>query len=322
MDLDEVAAELYDAAPEDFTRLRKEQIDAARAAGDRELAKQINQLRRPTRSAWIVNLLAGQAAEEVSGLLDLGAALADAQQRLSGKELRELSSQRHSVISSLVKRGSQLAQVRGHTPTEATLREVSDTLQAALSDPQIAEQVRSGRLATAQEYGGFGPELLLSMSAPPAAKKQSAGREERDEGGHEGGDQAGDDRAADDRAEDDRAEDDHGDADQAGGAAEDDHDEAEHQRLVQDLNTAQVALDRIRAKATGTTERLEKATEAVAYRTERVQDLQDQLKRAERELAKAHEQLDKLTGQQDELRDAEKAAEQAVSTALSRLADG
>lgn len=333
MDLDEVADELYGAAPEDFTRLRKERIDAARAAGDRELAKEINKLRRPTRSAWIVNLLSGQAKDEVTGLLDLGAALADAQQRLSGKELRELSAQRHSVISSLVKRGAQLAEIRGHTATEATLREVSDTLQAALSDPEIAEEVRSGRLTTAKEYGGFGPELMFGM-APAQAGNTGQDDEQDDETEQTEQDEksARDEKADRDapkktkpkrKAEPKKAEQkqtDDGAPDQDEG--DEDADDGSHQRLVQELNTAQAALDRIRKKSASTDEQLAKASEAVEYRSERVQDLQDQLRRAERELDKAQQQLDKLTEQRDELSEAEQAAEQAVSTALSRLADG
>jgi hypothetical protein len=170
MDLDEVARELYDGTPEDFVEIRKARAAEARAAGDRELARQITALRRPTRSAWVVNLLSFQAADELGGLLDLGAALAEAQQRLSGDDLRQLSRQRTTAISALVRRGSQLAQVRGHRPSEATLREVTDTLQAALSDPDVAELVRNGRLTQPQSYGGFGPEMIFA--ATPATPSQ------------------------------------------------------------------------------------------------------------------------------------------------------
>lgn len=182
MELDQVARELYDGSPEDFVELRKTRAAEARAAGDRDLAKQIAALRRPTRSAWIVNLLSSQAADELGGLLDLGAALADAQQRLSGNDLRQLSRQRGAAISALVRRGSQLAQVRGHRPSEATLREVTDTLQAALSDPGVAEIVRQGRLTQPQSYGGFGPEMIFAATppAPPHQSEQSetAGEDE------------------------------------------------------------------------------------------------------------------------------------------------
>src|SRR5690625_1697312 len=58
MDLDAVAEELYDTAPEDLVALRTARAAEATAAGDRELAQQVRALRKPTRSAWIANLVA------------------------------------------------------------------------------------------------------------------------------------------------------------------------------------------------------------------------------------------------------------------------
>ena len=71
MDLEEVADELYGSSPEDFVERRTERVAEARQAGDRVLAKQISQLRRPTRTAWMVNLLARANASEINQLLDL-----------------------------------------------------------------------------------------------------------------------------------------------------------------------------------------------------------------------------------------------------------
>ncbi|MBO0806417.1 MAG: hypothetical protein J2P25_25490, partial [Nocardiopsaceae bacterium] len=52
------ATELYGADPGAFTARRKELADEARAAGDRDAAKRITALRKPTRAAWAVNRLA------------------------------------------------------------------------------------------------------------------------------------------------------------------------------------------------------------------------------------------------------------------------
>ena len=152
-------------------------VNGQEVKDSRDLAKKITALRRPTLSAWVVNLLAGQARKELAELLDLGAALAQAQQRLSAKELRELSGQRHAAIAALVRRGAQLADAHGHTATEATLREVSDTLQAALSDPAVAEVVRKGHLAQAQEYGGFGPQF--GFGATPVSTQKTTTKSRR-----------------------------------------------------------------------------------------------------------------------------------------------
>ena len=67
MGLDDVADRLYAAAPDEFMALRTEQVAAAKAAGDKALAKEIGTLRKPTRSAWLVNLLARAAGDGAGG---------------------------------------------------------------------------------------------------------------------------------------------------------------------------------------------------------------------------------------------------------------
>ncbi|HEX8487299.1 MAG TPA: hypothetical protein VF642_02040 [Propionibacteriaceae bacterium] len=170
MDLDSVADELYRASPDEFVERRKQQAAAARAAKDRDLAKAVLALRRPTRSAWLVNLLAHGAPTEVSALLELGTALADAQRRGSGPDLRELSRQRHTTIEALTRQAVSLAADQGHAATEATRQEVSQTLQAALADGEVADLVRAGRVVQAASYGGFGPLDLFAAAPAPATQ--------------------------------------------------------------------------------------------------------------------------------------------------------
>jgi hypothetical protein len=179
VDLDEVADELYGISPEEFVERRTERVGQARQAGDRGLAKQIGQLRRPTRTAWMVNLLARRNRSEIDQLLDLGHALQEAQQRSAGDELRQLSKQRRTAIDSLTRLATDLASSTGYLPTEATIQEVSQTLSAALGDTEVAELVRRGRLTQAATYGGFGPvaadassDLLAAMAASVSGTKE------------------------------------------------------------------------------------------------------------------------------------------------------
>jgi hypothetical protein len=168
MDLESVADELYSASPDEFVERRKERVAEARSVKDRELVKAIGQLRRPTRSAWLVNLLSREAGEDVADLLELGTALAQAQQRGSGPDLRRLSKQRHAALEALTRRAVELGAARGHTATEATRQEVSQTLQAALADPSVAELVRTGRVLQPASYGGFGPMDLFGGALTPS----------------------------------------------------------------------------------------------------------------------------------------------------------
>ncbi|MFB8001294.1 hypothetical protein [Nocardia sp. NPDC056000] len=173
MTLDEVAAELYGAAPADFVALRTERAGQARADGDRALAAEIGKLRRPTVAAWAVNLLAREDAEDVAALMDLGAALREAQRRLSAEQLRALSTQRQQVISALTRKAGDLAASHGQRLTESVLRDIGGTLQAALADPEIGDQVSAGTLTAAASYEGFGPAGLVAVPDTSGAAKDS-----------------------------------------------------------------------------------------------------------------------------------------------------
>src|SRR3954453_20063736 len=106
--LEAAAGELYALAPEEFVTARTRLVKEARRAGDRALAGDIGALRKPTRTAWLVNLLARDDAAAVGALLDLGEQLRSAQDRRDGSALRELSAQRRTAIDALVRRAAVL----------------------------------------------------------------------------------------------------------------------------------------------------------------------------------------------------------------------
>jgi hypothetical protein len=168
VDLASATDELYAGSPDDFIERRKALVARARAVKDRPLATAIGGLRRPTRSAWLVNLYAREAADQLGSLLELGEALRTAQQALSGPELRRLSTDRQRAIAAATRQAAALGEGHGYTSTEAVRQEVTQTLQAALADPRVADQVRAGRVVEAQAYGGFGPFGLAPVSQPSA----------------------------------------------------------------------------------------------------------------------------------------------------------
>jgi hypothetical protein len=161
---------MYEAPPEGFVAARAAAIAEAKDAGDKDAAKQFAALRKPTVAAWLVNLLALRRPELIDDLVELSGALRTAQRGLQGDALRELSNQRRQVVSALVVAARQLAVAEDPSMTAAKLPlgEVEATLTAALSEPEIAEQVRTGRLIRAATYAGFGevprPRLRLITS--------------------------------------------------------------------------------------------------------------------------------------------------------------
>jgi hypothetical protein len=162
VDLDTAANELYAISPDDFIARRQQLVAEARQASDRDLATQIGKLRRPTRSAWLINLLARAEAADITALLKLGVALQEAQQRMAGDELRQLSVQRRKTVDAMARRAVELGREQGYDAPDGALQEVGQTLQSALGDQMIAELVRAGRLTQAVTYGGFGSTDLAS----------------------------------------------------------------------------------------------------------------------------------------------------------------
>jgi len=177
--LDAVADELYGLLPDEFIAGRDAAAAEARERGDRELAKAITRLRRPTRAAWLANLLARHRRPQLEGLLGLAGGLADAQRSLDGAALRRLSSQRNQLVAAMAREAGRLAQEAGDPAAESVLRELQGILEAALARPEIAEQVRSGRLTRTLTYTGFGPEAV--QDAVPAPAPLPAAKEEETE---------------------------------------------------------------------------------------------------------------------------------------------
>ena len=155
-ELDEIVRDLYVLPPTDFVAARNELVRQARAAGSREIAERLQHLRRPTRSAWLVNLLAGDTTA-MQRLSTLGRELRDAQTALDHTELRNLAEQRRQLIADLLDRAQTLADEAGLRLSPTVLSEVEATLQAALVDLAGALTIRNGRLVRPLSHSGFGP---------------------------------------------------------------------------------------------------------------------------------------------------------------------
>jgi hypothetical protein len=162
----DLITELYAAPPDGFVAARDAAVAAAKEAGDAAKAKEIGKLRKPTVAAWVVNLLAIKRPDLVDDLVELSAAMRSAQRDLKGAQLRELSAQRRAAVNGLLKEAVKLAgQADPRNRSKLPVGEVENTLTAAMSDADVAEQVRSGRLVKAATYAGFGevprPQLRL-----------------------------------------------------------------------------------------------------------------------------------------------------------------
>lgn len=298
--LDAIAKQLYGLHPDAFVPARDDAVAAARQAGDRDLARAVGRLRRPTRAAWLANLLARERPEQLDGLLALADDLASAQRTLDGTALRALSSQRNRLVTAMAREGARLAAQAGDNATESVVRDLAGILDAALADPAVAEEVRSGRLTRTVSYSGFGP-------GPGGGREGngSAGRGRADAGEHRGGaGGAGDRQAADAGVDSDEAQADEPDA-------------AERDRAERE-KAERVRLERERAERQRALEEAERAADEAQGRHESAEaDRADT--DAAHEAAKA--QVADLAAELEAARERERTAATAARAAAAKARD-
>ncbi len=175
--LADAVAELYSGDPDDFTQRRQELAGQAREAGESAVAKQISVLRKPTRSAWVVNRLVRADPQAAPRLAALAADLRDGG---DGPRLRELTAARGRLVDELTRQALQDLPA----PPAALREEVTATLDAAIADPEVAANL--GTLVRAAHWAGFGlaplpegtPKPQKTPKTPPPAPAEAAAERE------------------------------------------------------------------------------------------------------------------------------------------------
>jgi hypothetical protein len=168
-DAGDVAERLYGLPPEEFTAAR----DAAAKQASGEVRKAVKALRKPSVSAWLVNRLLRDQPELVDQLLELGAALAEAQAQRSGVDLRALGQQRRELVQAVTQAATSTA---GRDVTPVVRSEVEQTLEAALADPAAADAVRTGALVRPLSFAGFGGVDVTDAVGVPSTRRPAAPR--------------------------------------------------------------------------------------------------------------------------------------------------
>jgi hypothetical protein len=157
--------ELYSTDPEEFTQRRADLAAQARDQGQPAVARQIAALRKPTRSAWVVNRLVRGHPEVAGRLAELAGQLRAGG---NGARIRELTEARSRLVDELTR---QAFEASGMDSPPAALREdVIATLNAALADSEVAGNLATGTLTRAAHWAGFGLMPLSGEPSPAPAK--------------------------------------------------------------------------------------------------------------------------------------------------------
>lgn len=149
----EAVTTLYGGDPADFVAVRKELATAARTAGERDAAREIAALRKPTAAAAAVNHLDDGA---ISDVLALGEQMRAAQTSLDAATLKELSARRQELLQQIVTR---------HDLNGSLAEAVRATLLAAIADRQAADAVATRALVRPLSHSGWGDVDLTDAVA-------------------------------------------------------------------------------------------------------------------------------------------------------------
>jgi hypothetical protein len=158
--------ELYAGAPDDFVKQRNALAKRVGKEGHKDAAAAVRALRKPTRAAALVNELSRDNAKQIETLVKAGEKLRDAGTVADQKKLRAAVASERKAVQALLDAAQKKAAAAG--ASSATLERVGETLRAVVSDPELAEMVRAGRLDAEREASTIGFELALS---PPTTEK-------------------------------------------------------------------------------------------------------------------------------------------------------
>ncbi len=98
---------IYGLPLEQFTAARNEAAKKLKADGDAEAAAAIKDVSKPSRAAWVVNMLSREEGKRVEALLKAGERLREMQERMVAgeadpSELREAAAAEQREIDSLL----------------------------------------------------------------------------------------------------------------------------------------------------------------------------------------------------------------------------
>lgn len=161
----EIARSLYATTLPDFVRVRNTRVRELKKSGDTQTAQRVAAFKKPSVAADLVNRLArddGGLADEIA---DLGARLRAAQVDADSATLRGLDQERRGLVGRCVAWARAEAERGGGAATEAMLRDVEQTVWAAIVDAWAAATVRAGVLVRPLSPGGFGQVDVSGASA-------------------------------------------------------------------------------------------------------------------------------------------------------------
>jgi hypothetical protein len=166
---------LYALSLDEFTVARDELARTLRTEGEREAAREVKRLRRPSLAAWALNQVRRDDPRGVEQLIAAGERLRDATERLltagEREPLERATAEERRLVKALARHAERQLVGAGHPASGAVQSKLLATLRAAASDAEARESLSVGRLVRDYEVSDFGlGAALASMPTKPRAE--------------------------------------------------------------------------------------------------------------------------------------------------------
>lgn len=159
VDLDAAIAAVYGGPLEEFVQRRDALAKMLRAAGRRDDASAVKALRKPSRTAWVLDRAVQEHPDASRAIERAVAATLDAQ--ASGGDIRGAIAALRDAVRELAGHAARAADEAGHRLDTAGL---THAVHAVLGRADAFNALRGGRLADVPDAGGL--DFLAGLPAP------------------------------------------------------------------------------------------------------------------------------------------------------------
>jgi hypothetical protein len=177
---------LYSLPLAEFTSARDELARELRRGGDRDGAGEVKRLRKPSVVAWALNQVSRADRAQAQRLIEAGARLREAQQRLLAGEGREpfqqAAADERRLVDELAQEAERELGAAGQSVSATVAEKLRATLHAAATDAGARAEFLAGRVVRDYEPTGLGPlpDVIPSprTRTPARPPKEVPGRSE------------------------------------------------------------------------------------------------------------------------------------------------
>lgn len=169
---------LFASPLEDFVAERDRIAKEISSSGDKDTARSVRSVRKPSVVAWTLNQLARRDPDGLAALFDTGMAMREALERGDPTGAREAQGVRRSQLRRLGDAAGEILRAGGHAASSSHVDKVRAILLQATTDQVVAGAISEGRL-TELPAGDALPDVFEGFTSASEEGDNDAGEDTR-----------------------------------------------------------------------------------------------------------------------------------------------